>query len=337
MAAIFPLGMGADRGIDRRGFIGGAIAAGAAHVLVNPAASAAAAKPCTPTPPGFRTGALAVTPDRRTVWTADSAARTITAHTGRALTRGRSIDVGGAPNAIAISPDGTLALVTTAFYDHPGLAIVDLVTGEVDRVDVGAEPYAVAFTPDGRHAYVTGGGKEGTLTRVDPKAGRVHAPIALGHTPRGLAIHPDGKRALVALSGASALAYVKLATRSVRRIATPAFPSQLAISPDGTKALVTHSGFGDRQITPIDLEHRKAGKPATVGADLAGVAYTRSGRQALVAGMGARAVFLVDGRSGRRRKTVKQAGTPRAVAFAGTRAIVADGATGFLTAIRTGR
>jgi DNA-binding beta-propeller fold protein YncE len=322
----------------RRGFIGGIAAASAVRVLAGPlaAAEAAAAKPCTPTPPGVRTGALAVAPDRRTVWTADSAATTITRHSGKALARGRSIDVGGAPLSIAISPDGRTALVTTAHYDRPGLTIVDLLTGEADRVDVGPEPYAVAFAPNGRSAYVTGGGRDGTLTRVDPGTGRVHAPIAIGHHPRGLAVHPDGKRALVALNGDSALAFVSLTRRSVRRIPTRGFPYLVAISPGGTRALVTHNGFGDRAVTPVDLVTRKAGRPASVGADPAGVAFTASGRSALVAAPGSRAVMLVDGRTARRRKTVAQPGRPRSLAVAGSRVIVADGATGQLTAIRLG-
>ena len=323
-------------GRTRRGFLGAIAVAGVAGTVARTAPAAAAGKPCTPSGPGVRTAALAITSDGKTVWTADSARTTITAHRGRTLARGRSIDVGGAPLAIAISPDGRIALVTTAFYDHPGLAIVDLRTGDVDHVDVGPEPGAVVFAPDGRSAYVAGGGRDGHLTRVDPRSGRVHEPIALGDHPRGLAMHPDGKRALVAVNGAAHLAYVSLASRRVRRIPTRAFPYQVAISPNGARALATHNGFRDRFVTPVDLAERRAGRPAAVGPDPAGVAYAASGRQALVAVTGARAVAVVNGRTGRRARTVKQPGAPRSVVVAGSRAIVADGATGRLSAIRLG-
>jgi DNA-binding beta-propeller fold protein YncE len=326
-------------GRTRRSFLGGVAAAGAAHTFAGPLVTASATaneKPCTPAPPGIRTAAIAVTPDRRTVWTADTGATTITAHRIRDLVRRRSIDVGGTPLGIAISSDGDLALVTTA-YAHEGLAIVDLRTGQVDHVDVGPDPYAVAFAPNGRSAYVSGGGREGTLTRVDPRSGRVHAPVAVGEHPRGVALHPDGKRALVALNGDAAIAVLSLARgRVLRRIATRPFPYLLAIAPDGRRALASHNGFGDRIVTPIDLVGRHARRPVTVGTDPAGVAFSDSGALALVAATGSRTVTLLDGRTWRRRRTVRPAGVPRSVAIAAGRAIVADGGTGRLTAIRLG-
>jgi DNA-binding beta-propeller fold protein YncE len=331
----------AVRGNTRRGFLSGAAAGGAVQLIARalPAGSAlaAAGKPCEATGPGMRTAAIAVSPDGRTVWTADNAARTITAYRSSDLTPGRSIDVGGAPLSIAISPDGTRALVTTAFYDRPGLAIADLHNGQVERVDVGAEPHAVAFAPNGRTAYVAGGGKDGVLRRVDVRTGHVHAPIALGRYPRGLAIAPDGRHALVALNGDATVAVVALAkNRVARRIKTPAFPSQLAISPNSERALVTHGGFGSRHATPLDLVKWHAGHAIRTGLDPCGVAFDRSGRVAMIANVGSGSVALVDPRTGRRRRTLKPGGAPRAVVAAGSRGFVVDGLTGRLTSIRLG-
>jgi DNA-binding beta-propeller fold protein YncE len=187
----------------------------------------------------------------------------------------------------------------------------------------------VAIAPNGRSAYVTGGGSDGILTRVDWRSGHVHAPIALGRHPRGIAVTRD--RALVALNGDAAVAIVTLKSRKVTRIATKAFPSAVALSPDGRRALVTHDGFEARSVTPVDMRRRRAGRAANVGHDPAGVAFTPSGRRALVAVAGA--VELVNGRTGRRVRTIKQRGAPRLVAMASGRAIVADGGTGRLTAI----
>jgi DNA-binding beta-propeller fold protein YncE len=330
----------AQRGGTRRRFIGGVAAAGAAHTLVGPLLSANAGqtkKPCAPDPPGIPTGAIAITPNGRTVWSIDTHATTITAHRSRDLQRGRSIDVGGAPTGIAISPHGDVILVTTAFYDTPALALIDVLTGEVDHVDVGPEPGAVAFTHDGRSAYVAGGGAHGTLTRVELRSGHVHTPIEVGAHPHGLALHPDGKRALVALNGAGAVAVVALARRKVeRRIPTSRLPSQLALSKDGTRAFVTHNGFGDQAVTPIDVTHRRARRQVRVGRDPAGVAFSASGATALVTAAGSGTIVMLDSRTGRRRRTVKRGGVPRGVAVSGSRAVVADARTGRLTAIRLG-
>ncbi|MCW3015631.1 MAG: hypothetical protein JWO02_2723 [Solirubrobacterales bacterium] len=329
----------AGRASTRRGFVAGLAAGGVAHAvggsLLAGVARADTPKPCAPTPPGIRTVAIAATPDGRTIWTADGAATTITAHRRTTLRRGRSIDVGGAPVGIAIAPDGRRALVTTAFYDEPRLALVDLRSGQVEHLDVGPEPYAVVFTASGRRAYVSGGGPDGTLTRVDPDTGRVHPPVAIGAHARGLALHPDGQHALVALNGEAAVAVVPLrGVRTVRHVATSPFPAQLAISPDGARALVTHNGFGARRVTPLDLVHWRARKPVTTGLDPAGVGYSRSGAVALVANAGAGTVSVLDGHTGRHRRRVRPGGAPRCVAVAAGRGVVADGRTGQLTAIR---
>src|SRR5690348_13456594 len=65
----------------RRGFLAGAAAAGATPLLALPVAEALAetrALPCEPDPPGIPTGAIAVAPGGRTVWSTDTHARTIT-------------------------------------------------------------------------------------------------------------------------------------------------------------------------------------------------------------------------------------------------------------------
>lgn len=324
----------------RRRFLGGAVAAATTPAFAGPLLAARAAETETPRPPdspGVRTHAIAVTPDRRTIWSADTGATTITAHRGRDLTRGRSVDVGGPPVSIAISPDGQVALVVTAFGDSAGLAIVHLPTREVDRVDAGPDPYAVAFAPDGRSAYVVGGGADGALTRFDTRSWSTREPVALGRHPRGLALLPDGDRALVALNGDAAVAVVALPRNSVaRRVPTPPYPYLLAVSPDGTRALLSHNGFGSAAVSPIDLSRGRVRPPVAVGADPAGVAFSESGAVALVAATAAGAVTVLDGRSWRPRRVVRRTGAPRSVAVAGRRAIVADGATGRLSAIRLG-
>jgi len=329
----------AGQGSTRRGFVAGvttgAVAHGLGASLLTAVARAATAKPCEPTPPGIRVSALAVSPAGRTIWTADTGARTITAYRRTDLRRSRAIDVHGAPVDLVVRPDGHHALVTTAFYDHPGLAIVDLRSGDVDHVDVAAEPGALALAASGRRAYVVGGGPDGTLTRVDAGNGRVHAAVPVGAHPRGVALHPDGRHALVAINGESAVAVVDLRRGKVKRtIKTAAFPSQLAISPDGMRALVTHSGYGADHVTPLDLEHWRARKAVRTGLHPAGVGFNRSGSLALVACAGDGTVTVLDGHTGRRRKRLRPGGTPRAVTAVGRRGIVADGTTGQLTALR---
>ncbi|MDX6665706.1 MAG: hypothetical protein QOG68_1912 [Solirubrobacteraceae bacterium] len=327
------------RGHTRRAFVAAGAAGAATHVagasLLTGTALAASPRKCAPTGPGVPTNAIAVTPEGRTLWTADAAGTTITAHNRRDLVRGHAIDVGGAPAGIAISRDGRTAMVTTAFYDRPGLTVVDLRSHQVNRLDVGAEPYAVAFTPDGHSAYVTGSGSHGTLTRVDRRSGHVHPAIAIGRHPRGLAITPDGAHALVALNGDSAVAVVALATgRITRRVATAPFPYLLAVSPNGLRGFVTHNGYRSRAGTLLNLHTWRAHEGVRTGLDPSGVAFDGSGRLVMVADTGSGTVTLLDAHSGRRRRRLAPGGAPRAVAVAGGRGYVADAHSGRLTAVR---
>jgi DNA-binding beta-propeller fold protein YncE len=316
------------------------VAAGAAHAFSGAALGAAAGrrqKRCVPTGPGVATSDVAVTPDRRAIWTADTHLASITKH-GRALGRGNSVDVGGAPVAIAISRDGRHAAVTTGFYDRPGLAILDLKGHHVERADVGPEPCSVAITPDGESAYVTGAGVDGTLTRVDMRHGSVHPALAVGRHPRGLAITPDGERALVAVNGGASIVVIDLeASKVIGRIKTLPFPRNVAVSPDGERALVTHNGFQSHHVTVIDLRRQRAIERVGVGPDPAGIEFTKSGSRALVAASGSGKATVLDGRSGRRLRSIKLGGSPTSVTVAGGTAFVADRVSGQLHRVRIER
>ena len=113
------------------------------------------------------------------------------------------------------------------------------------------------------------------------------------------------------------------------------FPSRIAIAPDGDTALVTHDGAAARRITPIDLARRQVRPTVAVGLDPCGIAYDRRGTTAAVAASGTRAVVLLDGRTGRRRRTVRVPGRPRSITYAGGAFVAADWETGALTRVTT--
>lgn len=332
------------RGPTRRAFLAGLGAGAAAPLLPGGLRAvesfAAAPAPCTPNAPGARAHALAAAPGGATVWRTESAGSAVTELRGRTLAPVRAIEVGGAPIAAAIAATGRRGAVVTAGYDRPALAVLHLAAGRVtQRVDVGRDPIAVAVTRDGHRAVVAGGGPEGTLTPVDLRSGTAGTPVALGAHPRAVALAPDDEHAYVTLNGAAEVCVVALTGRPrvVQRFTTPPFPSRIAIAPDGRTALVTHDGAAERRVTPIDLRRRTVRPPVDAGLDPCGIAYDRRGRVAAVAASGAGAVVLLDGRTGRRRRTVRVPGRPRSVAYAGGAFVAADWETGALTRVPTRR
>jgi DNA-binding beta-propeller fold protein YncE len=326
-------------GSTRRGFVAGAAAGAAAQILAPWGADAALAagppKRCAGRAPGVRRSAIAVSHDGRTLWTADTGADTISSYGTHGLARHRTIEVGDAPVGIALTRDGRQALVTTGFYEQPGLALVDLRARKVTRrVDVGATPETVAIAPGGRFAYVVAGDAHGRLTRVDLRAGAAAGAIDLGQHPRGLAFTADGRHALVALNGEAHVAVVSLRTFAVvRRIATQPFPFLVAAAPRGDHAFVSHNGFGADRLSHLDVGAGTAHTAMRTGADPAGVAFARSGAL-LVASRGAGTITSFDPGSGRRRRRVRTGGRPRALAAHGRRVFAADEETGQLWAVR---
>jgi DNA-binding beta-propeller fold protein YncE len=303
--------------ITRRGLLAGAVA-GAAVPSVARAATPAAG-PLQAKQKTVRRGrAIAVSADGRRVVVAHDQRRTIAIGT-------RLVDVGGQPLNVAVSPDGRVAAVTTAFWDEPGLAIVDLATATVRmRVKVGPAPSHVAFSPDGKRLVVTGGEQEGTVHVLETKTFGVVAKAPVGTVPRGVVA--TNASAWIALNGLDRIVRVDLKTGRVRRtLRTPRLPDQLALSPDGRRLLATHSA--DDRVSEIDVRTGKV-KSHKAGRQPSAVGWTRRGRRLAVLGGAGEIVVL-----GTKKRT-KVGGAPRGLALAGTHAWTVDSLTDKVAKVR---
>lgn len=316
----------------RRGFFAGALASAAV-----PAALAHAEDKH---PPGFgatkqktvrRGRAIAVTADGRRLVVAHDHRRTISI-----VRRGRRarklVDVGGQPLNVAVSPDGRLAAVTTASWDEPAVAIVDLRSGKLrGRIPVGPAPFGVTFAGGGRRVVVCGGEQEGTVHVIDPGGMRVVAERALGRVPRGIASARDGRHVWVVLNGLDRVARVDIGTgRVVKTVRTPRLPEQVAVSPNGKRLLVAHGGRNAQHVSEFDLVTGKR-RWRRVGRQANAVAWTRSGRRVVtLAGSGE---VVVLGKTGKPRRS-RVGGAPRGLAVAGRRAWTVDALTGAIDRVR---
>lgn len=312
--------------LTRRQALAGAAAGAAPVVLRGPLALDAAAAaaphsgPRSSAPPVLRGRALAVAAGGR---------RVVVAHDGRRSVGvgglPAAVDVGGQPLDVALRRDGSLAAVTTAGWDEPGLALVDPVAGRtLARLDVGPAPGAVGFTPGGATVVVAGGGQEGSLTVVDAARRVVLRTLAVGRAPRGLALAPDGRTAYVALQADDRVRQVDLRTgRVVRAIGPGPLPDRLALDVRGRRLLVTHAGRG-ASVTEVDLVTRRA-RDRPAGHLPSAVAWTRDGRPLVALGGDA---HVVDLRRGRR---LDGGPAPRGLAVIGRRFWTVSALTGAVT------
>jgi DNA-binding beta-propeller fold protein YncE len=106
----------------------------------------------------------------------------------------RTYPIGGAPQRLALAPDGSVLYVANEAH---GLDIVDVVSGIVTQLGFGTAGYGLGMTPDGAQLYV-----------LLPDAGEVRileratlAPVralSVGGQPRNVVFTSDGRTALIA-------------------------------------------------------------------------------------------------------------------------------------------
>lgn len=211
-----------------------------------------------------------------TVSIVDTAARSIV----------RRIDVPGAVHHVAVSPDGTVAVVT-----HPNanaVSVIDLEEMTVAKtLPTGTMPNYAVFSPDGAALYVSNSG-DGNVVVIDTARWAVSARLEVGRSPEHLALSPDGVRLYVSNVGDSTVSVIDTAAhRSVAYISLSWEVHGLDLSEDGGTLFAAVRG-ADRLVA-VDLGDRSrrnvslAPSPYHLSViDGTGVLYVSSGEDPMV-------------------------------------------------------
>lgn len=188
---------------------------------------------------------IAITPDGARAYVADtgafvsgqtgSIASTVTPVdlvTGKALA---PIPVGNAPAAIAITPDGSTALV--ANVNSGSVSPISVATDKAGSpISVVGGPVSIAFSASQpTTAWVADGTSSatatGNLTPVDLATDTAGRPIAVGKNPQSVAITPGGATAWVVCYGSQTLVPVSTSTlKPGAAIPLPGGPYALALT-----------------------------------------------------------------------------------------------------------
>jgi len=172
-----------------------------------------------------------------------------------------SIGTGQHPRGIAITPDGTRALVAN-YTDH-NVAVIDIASRKIIELIPIGNPFisnpnvlsSIAITPDGKLAIV---GYHLVLAVAVIDLTNLQAKpqtIPLSASPNGIAITPDGELALVLTE--NFVAVIDIASRQVEPKTIPCNQHSygIAITPDGAAAFVTN---GQSLLKIIDIAGRRA-------------------------------------------------------------------------------
>ena len=222
----------------------------------------------------------------------------------------------GPPQAVAITPDGTLAVVSAPDrYDDAAkkpipetfLQVVDLEASPPTisaRVELGRHPQGLAISPDGTLLLATTTDGHVAVLAIDGKRVTLDEQIKLGDERlSGVSFTADGRAALVALRDEQGLAVLSVdggrVTATGERVTTGVAPYAIDVSSDGRWAVVGNAGLGGLAgdvgklvgdadtVTLIDVARRpfRAVQHLTVPSIPEGVALSPDGRWIAVQAM----------------------------------------------------
>jgi YVTN family beta-propeller protein len=191
-------------------------------------------------PVGQDPESLAVTPDGSQVWVADTGPQTGLPSLGGISVISTATDTVTStlklptadPRAIAFSPSGTTAYVTTS----QGLYVIDTATLKVVTVIGGlGNPEGVAVAPDGKTVYATNT-DQGLVDVISAATNKVTSTIQVGQLPWQLVISSSGSTIYVADGDSNAISVISTASDTVTNtISDAGDPVSLALTPDGSQ------------------------------------------------------------------------------------------------------
>jgi DNA-binding beta-propeller fold protein YncE len=153
----------------------------------------------------------------------------------------RAIPVGSNPLQVALTPDGSQALVSR--FDE-AIAIVNTTTGQLTGTinTLGIYAQGISVMPDGTQAWVTSYTDENpTIAVIDLATRRTIRSIPTGNFyPRTVVLTPDGSQAWVNfLNGGIIKVYDTLTGEQIGQVSVPGTAQTgIAFNPTGTRAYV---------------------------------------------------------------------------------------------------
>ena len=235
-----------------------------------------------------------------------------------------TVDIGlehtvqGPPQAVAVTPDGKLAIVAAPTrYDHVAkrelfdtfLQIVDLEASPpavIGKVEVGGHPNGLTINREG--TLLLAASYDGTVKvlTLDGKNVRFIGQIRVGEKRlSGISFTHDSKAAIVALRDENGAAVLSIDGLSVsltkERIATAVNPYAIDVSSDGHWAVIGNTGISRTVddadvVTLVDVSERpfRAVQQISVSSTPEGVAISPDGRWIAVSAMAGSNLLVTD-------------------------------------------
>ncbi len=180
----------------------------------------------------------------------------------------------GPPTNLQITPDESLALVTSAMKWEPNndkwkplpdnrLFIIDLEEKKpvlINTVEVGRQPSGIAISSSGRFALIANrADKSVSVISIDGKVVNLVQTVPVDDEVAAVAITPDERRALIVKNSSNKIGVLSITGKRVTYdssydMPVGQFPYNIDVSPDGSFAIVAHTGnngYSDGHADPL--------------------------------------------------------------------------------------
>ncbi len=247
---------------------------------------------------------LALTHDGARAYVANAGNRTVSViDTTTNLIIGSLINVGAAPNAVAVSPDDEFVYVSNGYANT--VSVIDTTTNTVvATVNVRHGSTGLAFNQDGSRVYVNtqdqngNGAVEVIDTATNTLLSTSGLPITVGNTPTGAAFSPDFTHLYVTNTADGTvsvidtnIAHSGTTYDTVTALITVGYrPQGLAVSPDGSQLLVANL---DDSVSVIDTSTNVVSTTLSGFDDPKDVAFSPDGANAYVTNLMGKSVTRI--------------------------------------------
>ena len=261
---------------------------------------------------GISPAQMAVSPDQKSVYIANTGSNTVSVLNTDNDTIARTIALppGSKPIDVAANPNGRY--LYTADGGSNRVSVIDTRANRVvASVRVGTQPLSVAAAPDGKTVDAANSGS-GDVSVIDARTNSVVRAIPTGRFPSGVAVTPDGG-SLYVTNELSGVTVIDAGNGTVAARLREPSPFSVAMSPTGDRAYVT--GLGPGTVTAIDTGTHRVSSTVSVGPHGTDPFTVRAtGEAVYVANQGADTLSVIDQGTFRVTATIATGNSPYGIA-----------------------
>jgi uncharacterized repeat protein (TIGR02543 family) len=207
-----------------------------------------------------------------------------------------TINVGGAPFALTMSPDGRTAYVALTTYPPMAgwISVIDVLTHSVTHtIPVGTDPRGAAVLPNGAKLYVTDCGSSPGITIIDTSSNSVEKTIPFGRCLSGVAANPDGSKVYFTDLTDNLVARIETLNDTVNMTVTVGEgPLSITIRPNSTEAYVANYMGGS--VSVVDTSSNSVIGTIILPGTPVYVAFNTTGTRAYVTNDQGHNVWVID-------------------------------------------